>query len=224
MSVSSLAEAGEIEGAAKGPRSGRPARGEIDIRKQRVLDVATQLFLAHGFADTTLDAIGRSAGVAKRTIYQHIGDKEAIFRAIFERRGLPESILRFAITPKMSVVERLAVVARALLTYYLDADNENVTLQRLLVAESKRFPDLAQRVIGAAWATLNPAIAAVFDQMIAEGLTPSSDTAMTAVLFFDTVVGNSAYRVMLGYPEPSPNAARLAERIDTFLNGRFPKR
>jgi TetR/AcrR family transcriptional repressor of mexJK operon len=224
MSISSAADAGEIARTADGPRSGRPARGEIDIRKQRVLDVATQLFLAHGFADTTLEAIGRGAGVAKRTIYHHLGDKEAVFRAIFERRGLPESILHFAITPKMSVVERLSVVARALLAYYLDADNENVALQRLLVAESNRFPDLAQGVIGAAWATLNPAIAAVFDQITAEGLTTPGDTAMSAVLFFDMVVGNSAYRLMLGYPERSPSDAQIAERIDTFLNGRFPKR
>jgi TetR/AcrR family transcriptional repressor of mexJK operon len=224
MNVTVSAERQLIERPDSAPRSGRPARGEIDIRKQRVLDVATQLFLAHGFADTTLDAIGRGAGVAKRTIYHHIGDKEAVFRAIYERRDLPQSVLRFAIRPEMSVAERLTTIARALLAYYLDADNENVALQRLLASESSRFPDLAERVINTAWSTLNPAIEAVFDQMIAEGLIPPTDSMRSAVLFFDMAVGNSAYRLMLGYPERGPSPDQLAERIDTFLNGRFPQR
>jgi AcrR family transcriptional regulator len=201
------------------PRSGRPARGEIDIRKQRVLDVATELFIRHGFADTTLDAIGRGAGVAKRTIYHHIGDKEAVFRAIFNRRSISVKI-HVPDTSDMSVAGRLTTVANTLLSQYIDEDGVIAGLQRLLITESQRFPDLAEQVIGSARKVRVDSLTALFDQMAAEGLIEPDDSHLSAELFFDVVVGSSAYHMMIGYQHTLPSQADIALRVDAFLHGR----
>ena len=63
-------------------QAGRPTAAELERRKARVMEVATELFVQQGFAATSLVDIARGAGVATRTLYQHFGDKEAIFREV----------------------------------------------------------------------------------------------------------------------------------------------
>src|SRR5262249_8385440 len=46
---------------------------------------AGELFAAHGFAATSIDDIGRRAGVAKGAVYHHFESKEQIFARVFEQ-------------------------------------------------------------------------------------------------------------------------------------------
>src|SRR4051812_7196886 len=48
----------------------------------RVLDVAENLFLQHGYASTTIAAIAADAGVSVETIYKTFGGKPGLIRAI----------------------------------------------------------------------------------------------------------------------------------------------
>ena len=41
-----------------------------------------RLFLRDGYARTSVDAIAAEAGVSKRTIYNHYGDKESLFLSV----------------------------------------------------------------------------------------------------------------------------------------------
>ena len=62
-------------------------------------------FLAHGYQRTSVDAIGKAAGVSKQTIYRHFNDKSDILRAI----GLQISdAFEHAVTP---VSERMGTQA-----------------------------------------------------------------------------------------------------------------
>jgi len=49
-----------------------------------ILDAARRLFVAHGFANTSIDAIAEQAGVAKGAVYHHFDSKEQIFHRVFE--------------------------------------------------------------------------------------------------------------------------------------------
>jgi AcrR family transcriptional regulator len=46
---------------------------------------ARELFTARGFAATSIDDIGRRAGVAKGAVYHHFESKEQIFERVFEQ-------------------------------------------------------------------------------------------------------------------------------------------
>ena len=81
----------EARGKAKSKRrqanqAGRPTAVELERRKGRVMEVATALFVANGYAATSLVDIARGAGVATRTLYRHFGDKEALFREVIFAR------------------------------------------------------------------------------------------------------------------------------------------
>lgn len=66
-------------------RRGRPPRDVIEARNAELLDRALDLFLEHGFAATTIDAISASLGMGRRTIYARYGDKETLFRAALQK-------------------------------------------------------------------------------------------------------------------------------------------
>lgn len=50
-------------------------------RRAEILTVATDLFLAHGFAATSMAALAKAVGVQKASLYHHFPSKEALFVA-----------------------------------------------------------------------------------------------------------------------------------------------
>ncbi|MGO8964159.1 TetR/AcrR family transcriptional regulator [Mycobacterium sp.] len=71
----------------KPPRT-RPTRREV---RDRILDAASKVFAAEGFAGATIDAIGQAAGFTKGAVYSNFESKDELFLALldreFERRG-----------------------------------------------------------------------------------------------------------------------------------------
>lgn len=58
------------------------ARCTDDPKRERILDGAMKVFLAYGFARTTMDDIARSADVSRPALYLQFRNKADIFRAI----------------------------------------------------------------------------------------------------------------------------------------------
>lgn len=50
-------------------------------RRAEILAAATDLFLAHGFAGTSMSALARAVGVQKASLYHHFASKEDLFIA-----------------------------------------------------------------------------------------------------------------------------------------------
>ena len=67
---------------SRGRTGGRPTRAESARRLEHLLEVATALFLGSGYGATTIEAVARASGVAKKTIYRRFGDKSALFGAV----------------------------------------------------------------------------------------------------------------------------------------------
>ena len=55
-----------------------------DATRDALVEAARQLFGTQGYADTSLDAIVRRAGVTKGALYHHFSGKESLFRAVYE--------------------------------------------------------------------------------------------------------------------------------------------
>ena len=55
--------------------------------RERLLAVATRLFIEHGFAGTPVSRIVREAGVTMPVLYYHFGNKAELLRAVFDARG-----------------------------------------------------------------------------------------------------------------------------------------
>ena len=67
--------------AKKARRRGRPRAYDSEA----VLDRAAELFWANGFSATSLDDLSAAMGMARPSIYNAFGDKEALFLRVLER-------------------------------------------------------------------------------------------------------------------------------------------
>jgi AcrR family transcriptional regulator len=54
------------------------------LTRRRVLDAALELFLADGYLGTTIEAVARRAGVSTQTVYNAVGGKPALLRAVYD--------------------------------------------------------------------------------------------------------------------------------------------
>jgi AcrR family transcriptional regulator len=66
-------------------RRKRAAHLGPERRRPQVLDAALDLFLAHGYDGTSMDAVARSAGVTKPVVYACFPGKDELFRALLRR-------------------------------------------------------------------------------------------------------------------------------------------
>jgi AcrR family transcriptional regulator len=127
----------------KPPRT-RPTRGEV---RDRILEAASKVFAAEGFAGATIDAIGQAAGFTKGAVYSNFGSKDELFLALldreFELRG--EQIA--------TALERggdTAAAARALSRSVLDSVHDHADYYVLFVEywlRAVRDPELRERLI-----------------------------------------------------------------------------
>ncbi|ALX04181.1 MULTISPECIES: TetR/AcrR family transcriptional regulator [Aeromicrobium] len=66
-------------------RSTTRRTGYSSSTKRALLDNATQLFAAHGYAGTSLDEVVAAARVTKGALYHHFPSKLALFESVFDR-------------------------------------------------------------------------------------------------------------------------------------------
>jgi AcrR family transcriptional regulator len=119
------------------------AKASAFLKREQILQGATRVFLQHGYAGTSMDRVAAQAGVSKQTIYSHFQDKEGLFTALIERvttRQLQAEIGSEPLQIKPSVL--LRQIAQGFLAKR--GDQEYISLLRVVVAESARFPELAQ--------------------------------------------------------------------------------
>jgi TetR/AcrR family transcriptional repressor of mexJK operon len=60
-------------------------RRQAESKRAAILDAAEELFVSSGYELTSVDAIAARATVSKRTVYDHFGDKESLFRSVLAR-------------------------------------------------------------------------------------------------------------------------------------------
>jgi AcrR family transcriptional regulator len=65
-----------------GNMSKRVARGQAT--REQLIDVATGLFAARGYEDTSIEEVLTAAGVSRGALYHHFPGKDALFEAVVE--------------------------------------------------------------------------------------------------------------------------------------------
>jgi AcrR family transcriptional regulator len=213
------ANAAKKPARAKPQRAGRPTIEELERRKARVMKVATELFVHHGYAATSLVDIAKAAGVATRTLYQHFGDKEAIFGQVLTARQNGAVYDPPSIGEAASLFDGVMQIAR----YVCDVSfrPRSVDLMRLAIAESRRFPDFMMGLTQKTFAHFHEAVASMFDELAARKLAPAIDSTRSATLFVDLILGVTPLLVYAGWGPPLPSNDELEGKVEFFILGRF---
>lgn len=212
--------------AETGPRvrlrshGGRPSRLESAQLSDRILDVATALFLGDGFGATSIEAVARRAGISKRTSYHRFPGKEALFEAVVRRlidRWMPSFDATLLEAP--SLAETLRRSAEQILGAALTP--EALALYRMAIAEATRFPGLARVLHDLGTAAGTDRIARHLEERIAGGEIRPLDPRFAAEQFIMMVVSGPRRRALgLGAPlGPAELDRWIDHTIALFLDG-----
>jgi AcrR family transcriptional regulator len=206
-------------------RGGRPTKSAAIERDQRLIEVATRLFLDRGFDATSLDAVAEAARVSKPTVYARYGDKRGLFTAVLRReisRWLaPLSAAaetQLGNTSDISVEQRLVAIGREMLTFTCGPDA--MAFSRMMTAQAINFPDIAKLGKEEGWLKAVATTARFFDHLAAQGALDVDDTTIAAEVFLDVVVGHTHRMATFGTPMEIKSAEkRVRAAIKLFLAG-----
>lgn len=109
-------------------------------KRLAILDAAKSVFMAQGFAATSMDNIAAHAGVSKRTVYNHFASKEDLFAHIVQELidWFTQSLGQ-AYSPDKEIGEQLYSL---LMTKLEMLQNDYfVRLSRLVLSEVLRAPE-----------------------------------------------------------------------------------
>jgi TetR/AcrR family transcriptional repressor of mexJK operon len=116
---------------------GRP---KSDQKRQQILDAATDLFTAQGYANTSLDQVASAAGVSKQTIYSHFSSKDNVLREGVKRRcmqaQLTGDLSDLSLPPTVFFPMFAARFVGTLL------DDTTLRMYRLCLNEGERHPEI----------------------------------------------------------------------------------
>jgi len=117
---------------------------ERQAKERAILDAALDVFAESGFAPARLEEVAARAGVAKGTIYLYFPSKQALFEALI-RTGIGEPIEAAGAEAAALDLPFEAVVRGlfARMRHQILATRRKEII-RLVIAESGRFPELAE--------------------------------------------------------------------------------
>lgn len=207
-------------------RGGRPTRDAAIERDQRLIEVATRLFLERGFDATSIDALAEAARVSKPTVYAQYGDKRGLFAAVLRREIARWLAPLAAAAADMQVdggadrpvEERLIDLGRQLLT--LNCSSDSIAFSRILTAQAINFPEIAKLAVDEGWSKAVSTTAEFFDHLVAGGGLELEDTTIAAETFLNMVVGHTHRMATFGIPfEMATAEQRMEVSIRLFLAG-----
>lgn len=61
-----------------------PGRPKSEEKRKQILVCAGEVFLEQGYTRTSMDAVAKSSGVSKQTVYSHFQNKDVLYNAVIE--------------------------------------------------------------------------------------------------------------------------------------------
>ena len=172
--------------------------------------VAAQVFLAHGYEQSSMDEIALEAGVARRTLYNQFVSKKALFDATMARM--------WDATPLDAVIEATAQVrppedvlfsiGRTIANFW--APPEAVAFMRLVIWESARFPELGESFMQSGHEPVRQAVNRFVQQLSREREFHIDDPDLATAQFVDVILGE----VLLSRLVATSTVALDQERCD----------
>lgn len=161
------------------PPTEKPARNR---KAAQILDAARAVFLEQGFGAASMEAIARTAGVSKATLYSHFDGKEALFARIVAGEWAshwsdrPEPQLRDG-----DLSTALAAFGHGFMELLLHP--VALAIYRITMGEARRFPELGRLFFESGPATVRERLTVFLAEREAAGELSLPDRRLAAEQF-----------------------------------------
>jgi AcrR family transcriptional regulator len=202
----------------------RPTR---DQRRDAILAVASRMFHEEGYADVSMSSIAARLGGSKGTLYNYFRSKEQLFEAHIQERctEFAEAAFERLEDGDQPLRETLTALGERYLAHI--CSEESVRTVQLIMAESRRSPELAQMFYEAGPAVGLDHLTRYLERARARGEFGSFDCATAARAFLSICRGHTHFVRLLNL-EPPPSAttvkAEIEKAIGVFLAAYGPEK
>jgi AcrR family transcriptional regulator len=121
---------------------GRPLVLSPEERRSRIMEAAERIFVKTGFGAASMNEIARESGMSKKTLYQIFPDKLSIFVALVLNYDVSSAYSTKAIEETGDLYAEIRDVLLEFSRFVLSP--RQTALARLVIAEARRSPELAQ--------------------------------------------------------------------------------
>jgi AcrR family transcriptional regulator len=198
-------------------------RGEI--RAEKFLDAATEVFAEKGYQHARLSEIVARAGGSLATLYRIFGDKEGLASAILERRlDMHTHLLRDLNLTELPPEQALRRVAIRMAQVMARTDSQVV--YRIVIGEGQSFPALRDWFFDHAVASIRSTLADYFEQQVAAGRMELASPKAAAAQFYMSLFGDQIVRLAAGstqLPDVDTLEAQALAAVELFLQGTLPR-
>ncbi len=201
-------------------KTGRPSSQEAEQIDARLLDVAATLFMANGYAETTIEKIARAARASTKTIYSRYDNKAEVLAAVIKRL-IDQTLQGNAFTLAKEAGDARSTLRDLGLRFAtLASDPQTTAINRLVISEAARFPELALAYRqGPERARLT--VRAALEQLASNNKLPALDSFdAAATIFFDMATSTPRMQSLLGSAlGPEEMSRHVETAVGIFLAG-----
>ncbi|MFA9217725.1 MAG: TetR/AcrR family transcriptional regulator [Sphingomonadaceae bacterium] len=189
-----------------------------DRKRQAIVDAAIAEFRASGFEATSMDKIAATAGVSKRTVYNHFPSKDELFAQILHQLwDSSAALLTVPYQPDQPLRPQLLAVLEQKMQ--LLRDGYFLDLARVAIAEAIHSPQRAQDMV-AKLSDKEEGVTVWLRAAQADGKLRSMDPVFAATLLQGQLKTFAFWpQVTMGQPALAPAAQQLVLEtvVDMFL-------
>lgn len=200
----------------------------MDRKRAAILSAAREAFLDQGYEGTSMEGIAAKADVSIMTLYRHVGSKDELFSAVIAHACDPggeaeaAEFERLMFQPLEDVLFASGMVVQHRLT-----DRETVALMRVVIAESERFPALAERAYQGLIGHLQDVVESMLAAKAETRDLSAEEHQQLSKLFIDQLCGVDTLRMLFGLDDVEPEeqerrAKRASAEVVEMLHQRSP--
>ena len=193
--------------------SERPISPRQQKKRDRILEAALGVFSECGYSGASMDAIAEKAAVSKPTLYMYFGSKEQLFENMMLSRR--DAMLTAFLHPSGDMVEDLHAFAWR----YADVvmDPSMLSLARLIIGESQRFPEIGRAYQKAGPDRLLQGIILYLEDQKRKGRLAFDDGELAAEDFWALILSAPRNKA-LHIPDELPGRAAIRRYLENGLS------
>jgi AcrR family transcriptional regulator len=200
---------------------GRPQARCDEETRAVIFEAARHEFAANGYAAAGMDGVARRAGISTKTLYRLIPNKAALFEAMITDR-----IDKFASVVRLRACDggdiEKALREALIVCGELVLDGDVISLQRVILGDSEKFPEVAETFYHKAIRRTERTLASWLQAQKERGLIKIDDAETAAGMLLGMLAFQPQRSVMFGHA-PTLTREQLEQRAESvaalFLRG-----
>lgn len=188
-------------------------------KRRQILNAARVIFAREGFAHAGMEQVARDASVSTATLYAHFPGKAELFRMVVEDtiQDIAHRV-RESVEAQGDARARLRAFGMAYAEFYCAPNSR--ALFRMVTAERRRFPDLADHFRDRSRTELGGTVLAIIRELVDGGQIAVEKPSWAAGQLQGMIEHSTLILGLVGGDESMPARpleAIVAEAVETFL-------